>query len=266
MSDGIYVALSGALAQSMLLESTANNLANTATDGYQRTRPVFQETLAAVGGAASRRTPGVTVTANALDQTQGALRVTGRQLDAALPDGVYLAVSTTRGERYTRAVSLTVGNDGTVRTGHGDAVAREDGRPLVIPPGIGDPSRTGDLGLTVNGTTTQSGPITGIGEVGLTTDGELMRGGISLGRMRLVRFDRPQVLTQEAGALMVPNGAVATVATNTPINVGAVEESNATTVSAMTDMVTATRTFEAFQRVIEAFREADRRVVSSVLG
>jgi flagellar basal body rod protein FlgG len=34
----------------------------------------------------------------------------------------------------------------------------------------------------------------------------------------------------------------------------------------MTDMVTATRTFEAFQRVIEAFREADRRVVSSVPG
>lgn len=265
MSDGIYVALSGALAQSMLLESTANNLANTATDGYQRTRPVFQETLAAVGGAASRRTPGVTVTANALDQTQGALRVTGRQLDAALPDGVYLAVTTTRGERYTRAVSLTVANDGTVRTGHGDAVAREDGRPLVIPPGIGDPSRVGDLGLTVNGAT-QSGTVIGIGEVGLTTDGELMRGGISLGRMRLVRFDRPQVLTQEAGALMVPNGAVATVATNTPINVGAIEESNATTVSAMTDMVTATRTFEAFQRVIEAFREADRRVVTTVPG
>jgi hypothetical protein len=70
--------------------------------------------------------------------------------------------------------------------------------------------------------------------VGITTDGELMRGGISLGRMRLVRFDRPQVLTQEAGALMVPNGAVATAATNTPINVGAIEESNATTVSAMT--------------------------------
>jgi flagellar basal body rod protein FlgG len=65
---------------------------------------------------------------------------------------------------------------------------------------------------------------------------------------------------------MVPNGAVATAATNTPINVGAIEESNATTVSAMTDMVTATRTFEAFQRVIEAFREADRRVVSSVPG
>ena len=50
------------------------------------------------------------------------------------------------------------------------------------------------------------------------------------------------------------------------IKVGAIEESNATTVSAMTDMVTATRTFEAFQRVIEAFREADRRVVTTVPG
>jgi hypothetical protein len=31
-------------------------------------------------------------------------------------------------------------------------------------------------------------------------------------------------------------------------------------------MVAATRTFEAFQRVIDTFRDADRRVVSTVPG
>jgi hypothetical protein len=107
MSDGIYVALSGALAQSMLLESTANNLANTATDGYQRTRPVFQETLAAVGGAASRRTPGVTVTANALDQTQGALRVTGRQLDRRRGESATPARSRSRSATTARCAPGT---------------------------------------------------------------------------------------------------------------------------------------------------------------
>jgi flagellar basal body rod protein FlgG len=49
-----------------------------------------------------------------------------------------------------------------------------------------------------------------------------------------------------------------------PIQVGQVEESNANVVGAMTDLVTATRTFEAFQRVIDAFRDADRKVVTTV--
>jgi flagellar basal body rod protein FlgG len=48
------------------------------------------------------------------------------------------------------------------------------------------------------------------------------------------------------------------------LTLGSVEESNATAVSAMTELVTATRTFEAFQRVIDAFREADRKVVTTV--
>jgi flagellar basal body rod protein FlgG len=53
---------------------------------------------------------------------------------------------------------------------------------------------------------------------------------------------------------------------NPSLAIGSLESSNATTISAMTEMVTATRTFEAFQRVIDAFREADRRVLSSVPG
>ena len=34
----------------------------------------------------------------------------------------------------------------------------------------------------------------------------------------------------------------------------------------MTDLVTASRTFEAFQRVIDAFRDADRKVTTTVPG
>lgn len=242
MSDGIYAALSGAIAQSSLLETTANNLANASTDGYQRVRPVFQEVLAragGAGGAGARATSHVTVAATAVDTSAGATRPTGRALDAALPEGVYLAVSTPRGERYTRAVSLAVSPDGGVHTAQGAAVADESGAPLRVPPGAG--------------------------ELALTADGELRRAGVAVGRLRLVRFDRPEQLTQEGAALLAPGGATAT-ATGAALTVGSVEESNATVVSAMTDLVTATRTFEAFQRVIDAFREADRRVVSTVPG
>lgn len=240
MSDGIYVALSGALGQSTLLESTANNLANASTDGYHRVHPVFQQVLSAAGGAASRRTPGVTVARLQVDQSAGAFRPTGRALDASLPDDTWLAVSTPRGERYTRAVSLTIDPTGAVRTAQGHAVMGETGRPLQVPPGTLD--------------------------VGLTATGELRNVDTLVGRLRLVRFNQPQQLLQEGATLVAAGGAAPTLAVNPSLTVGSLEGSNATTVTSMTEMVTATRTFEAFQRVIDAFREADRRVVSSVPG
>lgn len=240
MSDGIYVALSGALGQSTLLESTANNLANASTDGYRRVHPVFQQVLSAAGGAASRRTSAVTVARLEVDQSAGAMRPTGRSLDAVLADDTWLAVSTPRGERYTRAASLTIDPTGAVRTAQGHAVMGEAGRPLQIPAGTLD--------------------------VGITATGELRNAATSVGRLRLVRFNQPQRLVQEGATLVAAGGAAPTLAVNPSLTVGSLEGSNATTVTSMTEMVTATRTFEAFQRVIDAFREADRRVVSSVPG
>jgi len=240
MSDGIYVALSGALGQSTMLESTANNLANASTDGYRRVQPVFQQVLSAVGGPASRRTSAVTVSRLQVDQSAGALRPTGRSLDASLPDDTWLAVSTPRGERYTRAASLTIDPTGAVRTAQGHAVMGEAGRPLQVPPGTLD--------------------------LGLTESGELRNTATSVGRLRLVRFAQPQRLVPEGATLVAAGGAVPTLAVNPALAVGTLEGSNATTVTSMTEMVTATRTFEAFQRVIDAFREADRRVVSTVPG
>jgi flagellar basal body rod protein FlgG len=235
MADGIYLALSGALAQGARLENTANNLANASTDGYQRARAVFRERVSPGGGPVAAHFS--VLDATALDTSAGARRSTGRALDAALPEGVFLAVSTPQGERYTRAVSLTLGPDGALRTAHGDAVPGEDGRPLVP----------------------------GAGELTLGPDGALLRGGATVGRLRLVRFARPEALAPEGGARVAATArSGAAQAAPAALEVGAVEESNAPVVSAMTDLVSASRNFEAFQRVIEAFREADRRVVTTV--
>ena len=117
MSDGIYVALSGAIAQSTSLDVTAANLANAGTDGYQRNRPVFREELMRAGSGSSE--PGsryTSIASTQLDTTRGALRPTGNALDFSMPEGTYLSVSTARGERYTRAASLSVSRDGTLQT------------------------------------------------------------------------------------------------------------------------------------------------------
>jgi flagellar basal body rod protein FlgG len=247
MADGIYVALSGAVAQELALESTAQNLANAGTHGYQRVRPVFHEFLAqAKAGQAkagqAQAGPGgpqrfAASAGTRLDTSAGAIRATGNALDLALPKGTYLAVLTERGERYTRAGSLKVGTDGTLQTQTGTRVSGEDGKPIKV---------------------------SGEG-VAITDAGEVRGGGATAGRLRLVTFPRIDALSHEGGTLLAatPESGAATVSKEA-ISVGALEESNANVVHAMTDLVAATRTFEAFQRAIETFRDLDRRIVTTV--
>ncbi len=240
MADGIYVALSGAIAQSTNLETTAANLANATTDGYQRGRPVFREELSRAGSVE----PGLhyaSVGATSLDTTRGALRATDRALDFAMPAGTYLAVDTARGERYTRAASLSVGSDSFLRTAHGDAVLGEDGKRIRA---ALDPSA-----LRMDDT------------------GQLWQGGEVAGRVKLVTFEQPGRLSHDEGPLLAAGPAAGKPSPSRgPLEVGHVEESNANVVSSMTDLVTASRTFEAFQRVIDAFRDADRKVATTVPG
>ncbi|MEO8876699.1 MAG: flagellar hook basal-body protein [Polyangiaceae bacterium] len=235
MSDGIYVALSGAIAQTTNLDTTANNLANASTDGYQRERPVFHEMLAK---AANEGHHYASVTGTALDSTPGTVRMTDRPLDVALPKGAYLAVQGATGERYTRAGAMAVSLDGFLTTRHGDKVIGENGQPIKI--------------------------ADGTGEVRATRSGAIERGGSQIAQMKIVKFDRPEMLTHEGGTVLASSADTgpATV-TGAQLEVGAVEESNASVIASMNDLVDASRTFDAFQRAIDAFRDADKKIVTT---
>lgn len=240
MSRGIYIALSGALAQSTTLEATATNLANASTNGYQRSMPVFREVLASQRAAGPFTAPrGV-----AIDRRQGALRTTGRPLDVAFPEGSYLAVQTPGGQRYTRDGALTLGTDGTLKTGRGHVVVGENGRPIVAK-------------VTSGGA-----------DVRIERDGQVFQGTSAIGRLRVVSFSGADNLVHEGGNLLAPaaaGGAPPPVAT-APIEVGVLEDSNATAIESMTALVSASRTFDAFERAMQAFHDADRKVISSVPG
>jgi flagellar basal-body rod protein FlgF len=238
MSDGIYVALSGAIAQSTHLDTTAENLANASTDGYQRMRPIFSEELARARYA-DPSAHYASLSGSQLDTTRGPLRATGNALDFAMPEGTYLAVSTPRGERYTRAASLSIGPDGALRTAHGDGVLGEDGKAIQV------------AGSSAT--------------LRLDDGGQLWQGTGAVGRVKLVTFAQPQNMSHDQGPLLMTTPAAgATSPSRGRIEIGQVEESNANVVGAMTDLVSASRTFEAFQRVIDAFRDADRKVVTTV--
>lgn len=238
MSRGVYVALSGAVAQEHALETTATNLANASTAGYQRLRPVFREVLA--GASRRENLRYVAVGATALDGSRGAIRSTGRALDVALPAGSYLAVTTSRGERYTRAGALTMGADGILRAA-GVPLVRNDGKPIQLSPA--GPSPVVDA----------SGSVVQDGEV--------------VAKLRIVRAGPGTTFAHEGAGLFVASGAVVeATAEDATLEVGVLEESNATAVAAMTELVTTTRTFEAFQRMLDTFGECDRRVLTTTPG
>lgn len=237
MSRGVYVALSGAVAQERALATTATNLANASTPGYQRLRPVFREVLA--GAATRENLRYAEVSATAIDGSRGAIRATGRSLDVALPEGQYLAVTTPRGERYTRAGALTMTADGLLRTTAGTPLVREDGKPMQLIVVAGEPS--------------------------IQADGSVVQNGEIIARLKVVRGADGTRFTHEGAGLLAAGGP-APAAVVTTLDVGALEDSNATAVVAMTELVTASRTFEAFQRMLDTFGECDRRVLTTTPG
>lgn len=239
MSRGIYVALSGAVAQETALETTATNLANASNDGYERLRPVFREELS---GATRRVGSGLhfsAVAETAVDTSRGALRSTGRALDVALPEGVYLGVSTPRGERLTRSGSLQVDAKGGLVTGSGVPVLREDGKPFAL-----DPNATTTIGA----------------------DGSVLQNGAAVSKLRLVKIGEGTTVAHEGADLLVARGRPVVAAESPALEVGSLEESNASVVGSMVDLVSTSRTFEAFQRMLETFGEIDRKVLSTTAG
>lgn len=239
MSKGVFVALSGAVVQEQSLEATAQNVANASTPGYQRLRPVFKQALSnAMGGDKKLRY--VEVDRTAVDTAPGAVRSTGRPLDVAPPAGAFLAVQTPRGERYTRAGALGMDADGQLRAA-GMPLLDAAGQPLKVDPKSGQAAR-------------------------VEPDGSVWQGRAQVGKIKVVSFGKPDAVLPEGHGLVAAGGAGDPQLSKDPLTVGALEDSNAEPVTAMTDLMSASRTFEAFQRVLDAFNEVDRKLVTTVPG
>jgi flagellar basal-body rod protein FlgF len=239
MSDGIYSATSGAISQQRSLEVVANNVANATAVGYRGDRTAFREALARAQGAAvpSKSMRYVTVSKVQTDASQGGLRQTGNPLDLALQGEGYFAIQTPQGERYTRNGSFVLDAGGIVRTHDGYAVLSEAGdrpQPLTIP----------DRTATVE----------------VSPDGTVAADGAQIGRLRIVDFDDPNMLIKEGNLLFTTPPEMAPKATDrTEIAQGFLETANVNAISSVNELVTANRSFEAFQRVIRTFGQIDDR-------
>ena len=236
MGDGIYSAASGAIAQERSLSVVANNVANASTTGFRGDRVAFSEALndARVDPKRTESLRYVVLSRVETDHTPGALKQTGNPLDVALLDEGYFAIETPSGERFTRAGSFVADPEGTLRTLGGHAVLGSGGSSLSIPQGAS--------------------------EVGFGEDGTLLADGRSVGKLRVVRFAEPQGLVKEGLTFFAaPQGVVPEEVESGQVAQGHIENANVNAVAGMNELITVSRSFEAFQKVIQTFRELDDR-------
>ncbi len=236
MADGLYAAMSGAIARSMALDVVANNVANAPTPGYRADAMAFREVPAQPVGEPPR--PDTDLRLTTLDAITpswrpGPIEETGGTLDLAIEGDGLLAVRTAEGPRYVRGGTMVLDDEGTLMTATGYPLLDAEDRVVRIP-------------------LEQGTPI-------VAEDGTIRVGEQDIGQLQMVWFETPAALRREGDNLFsVAPGAEETEATGN-IRQGFIERSNVNVVRGMIDLISLTRSYEATVRAMESFRTIDRR-------
>jgi len=230
MANGIYVSMNGAAARTRQLDRVADTLANADTPGFRAEHPTFRSVVAKEGSVSQTYTE---EESTALSLQAGRLNETGRGLDLALPEGIYLALD--RGKEapaFTRAGHLELGADGSLQS-MGHRVLDASGAPIFLPTDV---------------------------EPSLLQDGEVMVEGRQVAT--LGRFAVEGALKREGVSLLVPaEKGIKVQRSDAKLRVGVVELSNLEPVTALVQMVSAQRSFEASMRAIETYRAIDSTAI-----
>lgn len=237
------MAASGASAQMTALDATANNLANASTPGFKAEQAVFQEHLAQAifAGKAQPQMRYASIATVAPDLRTGPLQVTQRPLDVAIDGDGYFKIQTPRGERYTRAGGFQIGPGGTLVTAQGYAVLDGGSNPIRVPMELGNPEISQDRTIRVG-------------------DDEVARLGV-------VNFQSPTGLEKDGdNVFRATRQSGQPAPADVPLQSGALELPNVSIVKGMTDLVSATRAFEALERAVEAYSDLDRRAATDIIG
>lgn len=253
MNKGIYVATSGSLAQERAMDIISNNLANMNTHGYKADRLLFKTYLQKADAAgAVPPTPDQIKAGTAINKTddiaymigsqsytdyeQGSLQKTGNSFDLALDGNGFMAVQTPMGERFTRGGAFKIDSEGDLVTADGYKVSEQKGGVIHV----------GNEQFAVQ----EDGRVT-------TSDG-------AAGYLKVVDFaDRAQL--KKAGQnLFVAAEGMKPEPPAANVKQGYLESSNINPVVEMTRMITALRTYEAFQKTIHSNDDMTSRLIADV--
>ncbi|MCA8996770.1 MAG: flagellar basal-body rod protein FlgG [Planctomycetaceae bacterium] len=252
MIRSLYTSATGMKAQELLIDNTANNLANVNTTGFKRSQLNFADLL-----YSTLEQPGTEVATGQVAPTglqvghgvrpmgtnkvfsSGTLEQTENSLDVAIEGDGFFKVLLPNGEsRYTRDGAFRMDGNGQLVTANGyllDAgITIQDGISL---------SR-----LNIGEDGTVSGVLTNAPESPVT-----------LGQLQLARFLNPAGLSSEGGNLYAATAASGNEVLGVPgqnglgrIRQGFLEGSNVAVVTELISLISAQRAYEINSRAIRA--------------
>ena len=177
MIRSLWIAKTGLESQQVKLDTIANNLANVSTNGFKRSRAVFQDLLyqdmRQPGAMSSVQTnlpsglqigSGVQPVANERLHTQGNLEQTGNSKDIAIQGEGFFAVQMPDGtSAYTRDGSFQIDQNGQLVTATG----------FPVEPAVTIPENALSISVATDGTVSVTQPGTAeniqVGQIQLTT-------------------------------------------------------------------------------------------------
>ena len=248
----LLTAATGMQVQQQNVDNIANNLANSSTVGFKRTRLEFQDLLyqnmRSAGGAASASTTlpvglqigmGARSIASEKIFIQGESKQTENPLDMAVEGSGFFQVRQTNGElAYTRAGQFITNAQGQVVNSNGDS----------LEPAVTIPTAATSITIGKDGT------------VSVTLPGQT--NSQNVGQVQLAIFANPAGLEALGANLFKETGASGQATVGTPnaqgigaINQGYTEGSNVNVVEELVNMISAQRVYETNSKVIST---ADR--------
>ncbi|MBV8590302.1 MAG: flagellar basal body rod protein FlgF [Acetobacteraceae bacterium] len=218
-----YLAMAGLDATMDRVTAAANNLANRGTTAFKAQKPVF-EALPVYGQGLPDRVIATAAEENA-DLGSGAIEQTGRELDVAVKGAGWIIVQASGGEPVlSRNGALAISPGGLVQNSEGHLVLGRGFAPIVLPP---------LQSVTIGEDGTISGALVGQSPDEVTALNRIMLANPPASSLRR----RPDGLFEDPTAAPQPDAGVR-------LQVGALEESNAETVSMMMNMIENTRMFQ----------------------
>jgi len=247
MIRSLWISKTGLDAQQTQMDVVANNLANVSTNGFKRSRAVFEDllyqTLRQPGAQSSQQTQipsglqigtGVRPVAAERIHTQGNLQLTGNQLDVAIQGAGFFQVLMPDG---TTAYS----RDGSFQTDSQGQLVTSSGFPI-------QPSLT----IPANAVTVSIGRD---GIVSVTQPG--VAAPVQVGSLQLATFINPAGLQSMGENLYQESASSGTPSTNVPgtngsglLNQNYVETSNVNVVEEMVNMIQTQRAYEINSKAI----------------
>jgi flagellar basal-body rod protein FlgG len=248
MIKSLWIAKTGLDAQQTQMDVISNNLANVATNGFKRSRAVFEDLLyqtmrqPGVQSSQNSQVPtglqvgtGVKPVATARVLTQGNLQQTGSQFDIAINGSGFFQVQMPDGSTaYSRDGSFHVDSQGQLVTSNGFAV-----QPAITIPA-----------------NAQAVSIAADGAVSVTVQGSATPQQV--GALQLASFINPAGLSALGQNLYGETAASGAPSTNAPgsnglgmLQQGYVETSNVNVVEELVSMIQTQRAYEINSKAIQ---------------